>query len=39
VGVLDIDSPVKNRFDALDQKYLEQFVEKLIRHIDWSPVK
>jgi GAF domain-containing protein len=39
VGVLDIDSPVKNRFDAVDQKYLEQFVEGLVRHVDWSPLK
>ncbi|GFZ86364.1 hypothetical protein GCM10010978_27840 [Compostibacillus humi] len=29
-GVLDIDSPVKNRFDKVDQKYLEKFVEVLI---------
>lgn len=28
-GVLDIDSPVKNRFDETDQKYLEKFVETL----------
>lgn len=25
-GVLDIDSPVKDRFDEIDQKYLEEFV-------------
>ncbi|UQZ47018.1 GAF domain-containing protein [Bacillus sp. PK3-037] len=29
VGVLDIDSPVKNRFDEIDEKYLTQFVEIL----------
>lgn len=29
VGVLDIDSPSLNRFDELDQRYLEQFVHKL----------
>jgi len=29
VGVLDIDSPIKERFDELDQKYLEQFVKTL----------
>lgn len=29
VGVLDIDSPIKNRFDDIDQLYLEQFVQKL----------
>ncbi|RPF55340.1 GAF domain-containing protein [Aquisalibacillus elongatus] len=32
-GVLDIDSPVKNRFDSTDQKYLEAFVETLKKHI------
>ena len=29
-GVLDIDSPILHRFDGLDQKYLEQFVEILL---------
>jgi len=28
-GVLDIDSPIKNRFDELDQTYLEKFVNIL----------
>ncbi|MRX72749.1 GAF domain-containing protein [Bacillus lacus] len=32
-GVLDIDSPVKNRFDEIDQHYLELFVEELILHL------
>lgn len=26
-GVLDIDSPITDRFDEIDQKYLEEFVE------------
>ncbi|WP_264738775.1 GAF domain-containing protein [Cytobacillus firmus] len=30
LGVLDIDSPEKNRFDELDQKYLEEFSEVLV---------
>ncbi|EWG10550.1 GAF domain-containing protein [Cytobacillus firmus] len=30
LGVLDIDSPEKNRFDELDQKYLEDFSEVLV---------
>ncbi|MDF2038927.1 GAF domain-containing protein [Cytobacillus oceanisediminis] len=30
LGVLDIDSPEKNRFDELDQKYLEDFTEVLV---------
>jgi len=31
LGVLDIDSPVKNRFDALDQEGLEQLAGVLVR--------
>ncbi|WP_027409635.1 GAF domain-containing protein [Anoxybacteroides tepidamans] len=30
IGVLDIDSPIKNRFDDIDRYYLEKFVEALI---------
>ncbi|PAW39256.1 GAF domain-containing protein [Bacillus cereus] len=33
IGVLDIDSPEKNRFDELDQRYLEKFVETLLKHM------
>jgi L-methionine (R)-S-oxide reductase len=33
VGVLDIDSPEKSRFDDEDQKYLEAFTEELMRHL------
>ncbi|MNG19296.1 Free methionine-R-sulfoxide reductase [compost metagenome] len=29
IGVLDIDSPSLNRFDDVDQRYLERFVQKL----------
>lgn len=32
VGVLDIDSPKKDRFDEVDQEYLERFVQVLIKH-------
>ncbi|WP_017186690.1 GAF domain-containing protein [Alkalibacillus haloalkaliphilus] len=32
-GVLDIDAPIKNRFDEVDQEYLENFVETLTKHI------
>ena len=32
-GVLDIDSPVKNRFSKEDQNGLEQFVTVLTKHI------
>ncbi|AKO94416.1 GAF domain-containing protein [Priestia filamentosa] len=31
IGVLDIDSPVKNRFDEQDEKYLNQFVDVLVQ--------
>jgi L-methionine (R)-S-oxide reductase len=33
LGVLDIDSPEKNRFDELDQKMLEEFVSALIEFL------
>jgi GAF domain-containing protein len=33
LGVLDIDSPSKARFDELDQKMLELFVDELINHL------
>jgi len=32
-GVLDIDSPIKDRFDVIDQKYLEEFVTILAEHL------
>lgn len=31
IGVLDIDSPIKNRFDEQDEKYLNQFVDVLVQ--------
>ncbi|RIX45830.1 GAF domain-containing protein [Paenibacillus nanensis] len=33
IGVLDIDSPILDRFDETDQRYLEKFVQHLIAHI------
>ncbi|MCL6570186.1 MAG: GAF domain-containing protein [Bacillus sp. (in: Bacteria)] len=33
IGVLDIDSPEKNRFDELDQQKLEEFVAILIQNL------
>ncbi|RFU69760.1 GAF domain-containing protein [Bacillus sp. V59.32b] len=33
IGVLDIDSPIKNRFDETDQKMLEEFTEILAKHL------
>lgn len=32
-GVLDIDSPILNRFDTIDQTYLEKFVDILKRQL------
>ena len=36
IGVLDIDAPVKERFDDADRQGLEEFVAILNKHIDWS---
>ena len=33
IGVLDIDSPDKNRFDELDQTYLELFASTLVNFL------
>jgi GAF domain-containing protein len=33
IGVLDIDSPEKNRFDEMDQEKLEEFVDVLMEYI------
>ncbi|MBT2690874.1 GAF domain-containing protein [Bacillus sp. ISL-47] len=33
LGVLDIDSPEKNRFDELDQEYLEEFTKVLASYL------
>jgi len=33
IGVLDIDSPEKNRFDQLDEEKLQEFVNILMKHI------
>ena len=35
-GVLDIDSPEKNRFTEADRKFLEEIVEILIAASDWT---
>ncbi|MCM3739392.1 GAF domain-containing protein [Oceanobacillus luteolus] len=32
-GVLDIDSPIKERFDETDQLYLEKFVDALSQYL------
>ncbi|CEG28222.1 GAF domain-containing protein [Bacillus sp. B-jedd] len=33
LGVLDIDSPEKNRFDELDQEKLEEFAAALVKYL------
>jgi L-methionine (R)-S-oxide reductase len=35
IGVLDIDSPIKDRFSTLDQQYIERLAELLIKATDW----
>ncbi|MFC4076980.1 GAF domain-containing protein [Salinithrix halophila] len=35
VGVLDMDSPVTERFDATDKKHLETFVQIFLDNTDW----
>jgi len=32
-GVLDVDSPITNRFDEVDQEYLEKFVNIIEKHL------
>jgi len=39
VGVLDIDSPLTNRFDQIDQAGLEQFARILEEGCDWDSKK
>ena len=33
IGVLDIDSPITNRFDEIDELYLTKFAEMLCKYI------
>lgn len=33
LGVLDVDSPLLNRFNADDQAFLEEFAAALVRHL------
>lgn len=39
IGVLDIDSPILNRFDEEDLKGFEKFVATLNKYMDWSQLK
>lgn len=38
IGVLDIDSPILNRFNEEDQKGLEKFVNTLNKYINWDDI-
>ncbi len=38
VGVLDIDSPILNRFDEEDRDGLIKFVGTLVKYIDWTQI-
>lgn len=35
-GVLDIDSPITDRFDEIDQKYLEEFMAIIERYLGFA---
>ena len=37
-GVLDLDSPLKARFNELERKYFIKFMEELNRYIDWENI-
>lgn len=37
-GVLDLDSPVKNRFTEMEKQYFSEFVEILNQSIDWERI-
>lgn len=37
-GVLDLDSPVKERFSKLEKKYFIKFMETLNKYIDWNNI-
>jgi len=38
IGVLDIDSPIKERFTQLHVKYLAEFIETLNNSINWENI-
>ena len=37
-GVLDVDSPVKNRFTELEKAYLIKLIDILNEYIDWNSI-
>ncbi|MCG8513765.1 MAG: GAF domain-containing protein [Halanaerobiales bacterium] len=38
LGVMDIDSPLRGRFDQIDRKYLEEFTEIVLASTDFTYV-
>lgn len=38
LGVMDIDSPLRGRFDQIDRKYLEEFIEIVLASTDFTDV-
>ncbi len=38
MGVLDIDSPIIDRFNDEDAEYLQKFVNLLNKYVDWSKI-
>ena len=39
IGVLDIDSPVLERFDEVDAKYLEEGVKIIEKLCNWDELR
>lgn len=39
IGVLDIDSPITDRFDKENGVYLQKFVDILNKYVNWEEVK
>ncbi len=37
-GVLDLDSPIKNRFTDLEKEYFEKLVGQLNKYINWDNI-
>jgi L-methionine (R)-S-oxide reductase len=35
-GVLDIDSPIENRFGPMEEEFIQEFVRRLLQHVDLS---
>lgn len=36
IGILDIDSPIKERFDSIDQEFLKSFVDILVNNTEFN---